>query len=378
MLHRILLTTAIALVSSTATLAGTQSGSWSGGTWKAQSNIVGQTSTATLAGGGNPLYFASKPKYNGVAALIMDYGGGNRFICSGSLLPDRRSIVTAAHCVSGGAGTANPLTTTAYFYGGPNPDTVVFTSPDSTARTVSQYYVNPGYTGEVIDQNDIAVLRLSEAAPDFAVSYAPYYGDDLTGLRFNVAGYGRRSDTGVSVGANLGVGRLRQGDNRYDFALGDSAFGGFFTDRDPNTGENFFGTADIDFSYLSDVDNGTRANDASCILGGALGVGGSQFCNLGVGALEVSVAGGDSGGPQFYRGKISSVTSYGLSFGRDFGDCTDALDSSCGEFNGFVPLSIHKAFIAGATVPEPATWAMFILGFGLVGNAMRRRRSVAA
>jgi PEP-CTERM motif len=31
-----------------------------------------------------------------------------------------------------------------------------------------------------------------------------------------------------------------------------------------------------------------------------------------------------------------------------------------------------------AAVPEPATWAMMLFGFGLVGSAMRRsRRSVA-
>jgi hypothetical protein len=29
-------------------------------------------------------------------------------------------------------------------------------------------------------------------------------------------------------------------------------------------------------------------------------------------------------------------------------------------------------------VPEPATWAMLIAGFGLVGTAMRRRRPVTA
>ena len=30
----------------------------------------------------------------------------------------------------------------------------------------------------------------------------------------------------------------------------------------------------------------------------------------------------------------------------------------------------------GAAVPEPATWAMMILGFGLIGVTARRRRSV--
>ncbi len=29
-------------------------------------------------------------------------------------------------------------------------------------------------------------------------------------------------------------------------------------------------------------------------------------------------------------------------------------------------------------VPEPATWAMMVIGFGVVGVARRRRRSVAA
>ena len=60
---------------------------------------------------------APMPQYSGVVPLIMDYGAGGAFICSGTLLPDRRSILTAAHCVSDGAGSAGPLSTTAYFYG---------------------------------------------------------------------------------------------------------------------------------------------------------------------------------------------------------------------------------------------------------------------
>ncbi|GAA4220337.1 hypothetical protein GCM10022253_24250 [Sphingomonas endophytica] len=35
-------------------------------------------------------------------------------------------------------------------------------------------------------------------------------------------------------------------------------------------------------------------------------------------------------------------------------------------------------FSSGGAVPEPATWALMILGFGAVGGALRRRQSVAA
>ena len=37
-----------------------------------------------------------------------------------------------------------------------------------------------------------------------------------------------------------------------------------------------------------------------------------------------------------------------------------------------------EGFENGSVVPEPATWAMFIAGFGLVGAAVRRRRAAAA
>jgi hypothetical protein len=346
--------------------------------WVASSNIVGVTSTATVASGGDPIYTAPMPQYSGVAALIMDYGDAGRFICSGSLLADRRSVLTAGHCVGGAMGT--PLSTTAYFYGGPDPDQVVPLQPAATAIGVQSVFVNPLYTGEVIDQNDVAVVRLNDFAPDFAQSYDLYNGGDLTGANFNVAGYGARSDVGGTVGANLGTGRLRQGDNRYDFRLGDPDFGGFFTDIDPMTGQNFFGTAQVDFSFLSDFDNGLAANDASCQLSLALGFAPDpKYCNLGRNATEVSTAGGDSGGPQFINGMISSITSYGLSFGPDIGDFDTALNSSFGEFNGFVPTYIHQSFIQSVmSVPEPGTWAMMIVGMFGMGAIFRRRRFALA
>ena len=36
----------------------------------------------------------------------------------------------------------------------------------------------------------------------------------------------------------------------------------------------------------------------------------------------------------------------------------------------------HETFTAN--VPEPATWALMIAGFGLAGTTLRRRRAVAA
>jgi hypothetical protein len=373
-----ILAAAAGLLAPISVSAGTfiQTGTMNGMTYKAQSRIVGQTSTATIAGGGNPIYFASAPKYSGVAALIMNYSSGN-FICSGSLMTGGAAIVTAAHCVAPDATKGQLLSTTAYFGGGTS-SSDFFNGVGTTAVGVNSVTINPFYTGEVIDQNDIAVLGLSALAPIGAQTYDILTTGDLTGEVFNVAGYGDRSDAGGSVGANIGAGRLRQGENSYDFRFGDSAFGGFFTDIRPSTGKNFFGTtADVAYSFLSDFDNGIPANNAACLLGGAFG--NSGFCDLGRGALEVSVAGGDSGGPQFINGKLASVTSYGLSFGPNFGDIDGALNSSFGEFNGFVPTYIHESFIrnaifsANSAIPEPSTWMIMIFGFAMVGSAMRRR-----
>jgi len=71
----------------------------------------------------------------------MDYGAGGAFICSGSMMSDRMSILTAGHCVSDGAGTAGPLSNTAYFYGGPNGDAVL--TSVGTAVPISQIFVHP-------------------------------------------------------------------------------------------------------------------------------------------------------------------------------------------------------------------------------------------
>jgi hypothetical protein len=364
-------------------------GSKNGMSWSAVSRVIGQTATSDVLapsntiGGGNPIYKPSANK-SGTVALIMEYSNGSAFICSGSVMADGRSIATAAHCVSDGAGTANPVKTTVHFFNG-NPDQrAVGVGNTSETRTVTAYFVHPEYTGEVIDQNDIAILRINKDAPASAQRYDLFTTNDLTGTQFNVAGYGTRSTTGGNNGNTppfgARTGFLREGDNIYDYAWGDSRFQGFFTDV--IAGENFFGTADIEFSFISDFDNGTQAQDQSRRIANALGlgpIGNTLFpINFGVGAREVGIAGGDSGGPGFVDGKLATINSYGLTFGTNFGDFGGGLNSGWGEFSGYVPVYIHTDFIATTAVPEPASWALLIMGFGLTGATMRRRRGVTA
>jgi hypothetical protein len=353
--------------------AGTTS---SGVSWEARSMMVGQTSTLTLAAGGDPIYLPSRPGKDGVAFLETNAG-----FCSASLMRGGTAILTAAHCVTDTSGNIIANSGFAYFYPGPQDpfyDLDFGFTPGIQRVAIGSVHVAPGYTGDVIDHNDLAIIFLAGAAPDFAIEYALAGLANPTGVNFNVAGFGNRGTSGA-FGANPGsFGRLREGDNKFEYALGNPLFGdGWATELE----EPF---SQISDSWVSDFDRvGFAANDTSCLVTGGLFGTGTTFCdNLGVGAREVGVAGGDSGGPQFVNGRIVSVTSYGLTFGSGFGDFGGGLNSGWGEFSGYAPVFRNRAWIEslvpGAFVPEPGTWAMLIAGFGLVGFAARRRRVTVA
>ena len=48
---------------------------------------------------------------------------------------------------------------------------------------------------------------------------------------------------------------------------------------------------------------------------------------------------------------------------------------SIGTPNGMPPVALLDSVSLQGSVPEPASWAMFIAGFGLIGSAARRRRA---
>jgi hypothetical protein len=344
------------------------------GPWSFQQVIVGTTSTGTQAAGGNPIFMPSMPQQSGVASLIITKSGIGSFGCTGALLDDRRSILTAAHCITDSSGNLNAIAATAYFYAGSasspyNPDTVVPGNPLATAVAVTNFYAAPGYSGKVIEDDDLAVLRLSNDAPSFAQGYDLYTGN-LSTLAFTVAGYGVRSNNGGSTGYNPGLGQgiLRQGENRYDLQWGDPNFNGVFASNPTfSSGLN---------TWVADFDSGLSSNDANCLLtvsaNPSLGTN-SPYCNLGRGAMEATVGAGDSGGPGFVNGKIASVTSYVGSFGQTFGDIDSTTNGTFGEIAGYVPVSLHLAFIESVKVPAPLP----IVGTGaMVAWSRRLRRRI--
>lgn len=93
-----------------------------------------------------------------------------------------------------------------------------------------------------------------------------------------------------------------------------------------------------------------------------------------------------SGGNSFNWWVFQNVASPNLYhfFGWNSGNVNDATSAALydsntgGGANGQLvgPVSVSVASPSTSAVPEPATWAMMLAGFGLAGAAMRRRQNV--
>lgn len=86
----------------------------------------------------------------------------------------------------------------------------------------------------------------------------------------------------------------------------------------------------------------------------------------GQGGPGVGIRGGVTAFYKFDAGAL--LNSFGINY----------PGSNGGEDGVISSVAIYKTGIPEDVVPEPATWAMLIAGFGVVGAAMRRRRGVAS
>lgn len=123
-------------------------------------------------------------------------------------------------------------------------------------------------------------------------------------------------------------------------------------------------------SFLTVVDLGNPLGTLSFALGG-----GATFSSLGSFAPTFGAATGslDMSGSvftlRFIPAETSGVTLGDVGFGgTDFGLSVGSLGAG----------DTFTLTVTGTAVPEPASWALLIAGFGIVGAVARRRRTVVA
>ena len=319
--------------------------------------IVGLASSGAISSGGDSRYLAQGEAYSGVVGLLIDWGNDSYSTCTGTLLSDRRSILTAGHCTSEKGGKSTPVSTTVYFDNGSDPDANIFedTIEGNVQIAVSNTTTHPEYTTSTIDQNDIAVLTLAELAPDWATSYDLYESSDLQGQTHTSVGYGLRG-VADEEGEFEEVGSRRQGTNRYDYRTGEEVFGDQYDS----------GRAYKENLYMSDFDDGSEKADINCESASFWGNDETgKYCDRGSATEGLNMA-GDSGGPQLIDGKIASITSAGLEGANGEG--------TPGSTSYLVPIYTHVDFIRSAmigAIPEPATWLQMLLGFAMLGGMLR-------
>lgn len=139
------------------------------------------------------------------------------------------------------------------------------------------------------------------------------------------------------------------------------------------------GTTVLAGNQLSSVTNVIKGSGSDLMsatftpVGGSLGLLIFDVANV---TGDLSISGSDA------NGNIFTFASLGAGIGQNFytlqaisGETIDTVSvNSTGSFESLSSIrGIFNASLAG--VPEPATWAMMLLGFGAVGIGARRKRS---
>lgn len=97
--------------------------------------------------------------------------------------------------------------------------------------------------------------------------------------------------------------------------------------------------------------------------------------------LVVPVPGEDQGEPMFVFAELRTYAgTYGMTHNFSLADFGNTLHFNWEVPEGVIATSASGAFMTDLTsaVPEPGAWALMIVGFGLMGATLRRRREALA
>lgn len=235
---------------------------------------------------------------------------------TGSLLYNGRAILTAAHLFTPNIN---------------NTATVTFqTTAGTQTLSSSSVVLNPNYD-TVNDNNDLAIVWLSNPAPITANRYNIYHNTDELAHIMTMVGYGEMGtgNTGASISNTSNSVRM-MAQNQFD--------------TDAVTLKSYLGTAmnwtpTAGTQLIADFDNGNNANDAFGRL--------MNMSGAGLGQSEGLIAPGDSGGPAFINSQLAGVASYttSLSISSIHPDVDNVSNSSFGEIAAWQRVSNYQQWI---------------------------------
>ena len=152
--------------------------------------------------------------------------------------------------------------------------------------------------------------------------------------------------------------------------------GNFANEPSPNTIMFFLDSNSALLDVAAGFDTGfsfyyTSSTSAPVNVWSGLGGTGTLLATLNLSAQYNAGCTGDPSG-DFCNFSPIGVTFVGTAHSIDFGGTAG--------FTGYDNITFGSSTPGnpGGTVPEPATWALMITGFGLVGSALRRRRTTVA
>jgi len=233
---------------------------------------------------------------------------------TGVLLYDGRAVLTVAHLF-----TQSNLTASILFE----------TTAGTQTLSSSKVSIHPNYDA-INENNDLALVWLSAAAPAAAERYTLYRSSDEIGQTMTLAGYGTPGTGSSGTSSNNGSILRLKANNQFDADIG--------------TLKNALGavmgwTPIAGTQLVADFDDGTGSHDA---LGNLMNRSG-----LGLGSDEGMTAPGDSGGPAFINGQLAGIASYtaSLSLGNMNPDIDTSTNSSYGELAVWQRVSVFQQWI---------------------------------